>query len=87
MPVKISDGESLAPFFAHIGKGRTFEKEGMENGYEAYYGVGIKEWYVTGLPSAKSQDYKVICKIYTNTNILREKGMLYEDGRMDLCKM
>lgn len=46
MPVEISDEESLAPFFAHIGEDRAFDTEAVEAGVEAFYGVGVKEWYV-----------------------------------------
>lgn len=45
MPVQVSDEESLAPFFAHIGEGGTLEGEVGESGEETYYGVGTKEWY------------------------------------------
>ena len=62
MPVKISDEESLAPFFRHLGGGGThdtFDALDASRGYEAYYGVELAEF---------------------------GKGLLYEDGRMDLCK-
>lgn len=46
MPVEISDEESLAPFFAHIGGGGSFDTQEGETGLEAFYEVGLKEWYV-----------------------------------------
>lgn len=46
MPVEISDEESLAPFFAHIGGGGTFHTDSAESGEEDYYAVGVKIWYV-----------------------------------------
>ncbi|KAL8691559.1 MAG: hypothetical protein Q9218_003238 [Villophora microphyllina] len=40
MPATISDEESLAPFFAHIGEGGTFDNGSMKNGMEPIYGGG-----------------------------------------------
>ncbi|KAK4697867.1 hypothetical protein P7C71_g264, partial [Lecanoromycetidae sp. Uapishka_2] len=59
MPVKISDHESLAPFFEHLSMGGTHDNFIAANGKEAYYQTDIAEF---------------------------KKGILYEDGRMDLCK-
>ncbi|KAL8769569.1 MAG: hypothetical protein Q9209_004501 [Squamulea sp. 1 TL-2023] len=61
MPVKVSSGWTLAPFFEHLKHGDDYQVpsgqgEMME---EPFYGVEMGEW---------------------------EKGMLYQDGRMDLCK-
>jgi len=51
MPVEISDEESLTPFFAHIGEAGAFGTKAVVAGVEAFYGVGVKEWYVfLGLP-------------------------------------
>jgi hypothetical protein len=67
MPVRISDPESLAPFFAHLrnaGNHRPSDKlapgQHGERGAEPYYDVEFLEF---------------------------EKGVLYSDGRVDLCKM
>lgn len=61
MPVKVSDAETLEPFFRHLSNdgGYEIDEYGKEAGEEPYYGVKMGEW---------------------------EKGVLYEDGRMDLCK-
>jgi hypothetical protein len=68
MPVKVADGEDLAPFLDHLARGGTHEVvEGESDGVELdngrgepYYGVRAAEF---------------------------RKGVVYEDGRMDLCKM
>ncbi|KAI4146432.1 MAG: hypothetical protein LQ341_002085 [Variospora aurantia] len=61
MPVDVSNGEALKPFFDHLSNGGGYEvdEHGRETD-EPYYGIKMGEW---------------------------EKGMLYQDGRMDLCKM
>ncbi|KAK3673697.1 hypothetical protein LTR78_006250 [Recurvomyces mirabilis] len=67
MPVEVSDKESLAPFFAHLGNGGTHEPASNPStatssttGTEPYYKIELIEF---------------------------EKGALYSDGRVDLCKM
>jgi hypothetical protein len=64
MPVEQSDKESLAPFFAHLRNGGTYEKDTTSSrgatGVEPYYNTELIEF---------------------------EKGVLYSDGRVDLCKM
>ncbi len=47
MPVEISDEESLTPFFAHIGEAGAFDTQAVVAGEEAFYGVRVKEWYVS----------------------------------------
>ena len=59
MPVKISDAESLEPFFSHLSLGGNHQFGSFEAGKEPYYAVDMAEF---------------------------EKGVLYADGRMDLCK-
>ncbi|KAK4992427.1 hypothetical protein LTR50_001186 [Elasticomyces elasticus] len=61
MPVKISDKESLAPFFAHLRNGGDDKAAACgKEGKEPHYGVHLFEF---------------------------EKGVLYDDHRLDLCKM
>ena len=59
MPVKISNAESLEPFFSHLSHDGNHQFGSFEAGKEPYYSVDIAEF---------------------------EKGVLYADGRMDLCK-
>ncbi|KAF2404967.1 RNI-like protein [Trichodelitschia bisporula] len=66
MPVKISDPESLAPFFDHLRQDGTHEPSSAAPGAPA---VLIPEPY------------------YETPALEFPKGVIYEDGRMDLCKM
>ncbi|KAL8991195.1 MAG: hypothetical protein Q9169_007924 [Polycauliona sp. 2 TL-2023] len=60
MPVQVSSGSSLEPFFFHLRDGGGYEVDGHGREVEEpYYRTEMGEW---------------------------EKGMLYQDGRMDLCK-
>ncbi|KAJ7589596.1 hypothetical protein C8J56DRAFT_939043 [Mycena floridula] len=58
MPVKISDMDSLQPFFDYLSSNSSFEHEGGKQ--EPYYATDMLEF---------------------------NKGVVYVDGRMDLCKM
>ena len=58
MPVRVSDKDTLEPFFEQLRIGGTYEDG--KAGKEEHYSTKMGEW---------------------------EKGILYEDGRMDLCKM
>ena len=66
MPVEVSDGTSLSPFFTHLRLNGTHKVESISiskvatAGTEPYYGTQLVEF---------------------------EEGVLYSDGRMDLCKM
>ena len=58
MPVKVSDKDTLGPFFEQLRIGGTYEDG--KAGKEEHYSTEMGEW---------------------------DKGILYKDGRMDLCKM
>jgi NLR family CARD domain-containing protein 3 len=66
MPVKVSDAESLAPFFEHLAADGTFEADSA----------------MPGAPAEATEE-----KFYATKALEFPKGVLYEDQRMDLCKM
>jgi Ran GTPase-activating protein (RanGAP) involved in mRNA processing and transport len=69
MPVKVSRGEHLEPFFEHLRNGGTHEVDlgAATGGQELDGGQGEPHYKVRGAEF--------------------QKGVVYEDGRMDLCKM
>lgn len=71
MPVQVAEGDELAPFFAHLAAGGTHVLAPDQAG-----GGGGFE-----LDGGKGEPY------YGVKGAEFRKGVVYEDGRMDLCKM
>ncbi|KAI9672154.1 MAG: hypothetical protein M1831_001967 [Alyxoria varia] len=89
MPVKIAEGEDLAPFFAHLRAGGTHEPThtaivtgdnaivaDRENAVDAEYA----QQNSGGIPGLEAPNLPVPMLEF-------KKGVLYKDHRMDLCKM
>lgn len=67
MPVKVSQGTQLEPFFEHLRNSGTHELGPSTDGKELDDGKGEPHYKVRGAEF--------------------RRGVVYEDGRMDLCKM
>lgn len=67
MPVKVSQGSQLEPFFEHLRNSGTHELMGSVDGKELDDGNGEPHYKVKGAEF--------------------RRGVVYEDRRMDLCKM
>ena len=79
MPVKIALPSDLAPFFMHL-KTRGGSSTVFSSTEDIWSSIKDGDFVHTGLQVAKEPYYGVeMCEL--------KKGVLYEDGRMDLCKM
>ncbi|KEY65381.1 hypothetical protein S7711_04278 [Stachybotrys chartarum IBT 7711] len=67
MPVRVSPGRDLEPFFGHLESGGSHRLDGGQAGWDLDAGKGEPYYGVKGAEF--------------------RKGVVYEDGRMDLCKM
>jgi len=72
MPVKIASPDSLEPFFGRLGRIRGTRTE----------------WKDVLDDNLKSAAFEISKEPYYGVEMCEwEKGVLYKDGRMDLCKM